>query len=104
MGLLTESDSELVDTQANSVTASLERLDDALERVIGIQTLAPDGLEVQEAAYEMAGIIDDLALTRDAMSSAKETEDELWVILKRDTASPDRVSDGTVCLEGGSGL
>ena len=81
VGLLTESDSELVGTQANSVTASLERLDDALERVTGVPELAPSALEVQEAAYDMAGIIDDLALTRDAMSTVNEVTDNLWVRL-----------------------
>ena len=81
VGLLTEPDSGLVDTQANSVTDSLERLDNALERVLGVQALAPGALEVQEAAYEMAGIIDDLALTRDAMSTANGAADDLWVRL-----------------------
>ena len=81
VGLLTEPDSGLVDTQANSVTDSLGRLDDALERVIGVQTLAPGALEVQGAAYEMASIIDDLALARDATSAANGAADDLWVRL-----------------------
>ncbi len=81
VGLLTEPDSGLVDTQANSVSDSLGRLDDALERVIGVQTLAPGALEVQDAAYEMAGIIDDLALARDATSAANGAADDLWVRL-----------------------
>ena len=81
VGLLTEPDSGLVDTQANSVTDSLERLDDALERVIGVQTLAPGALEVQGAAYEMASIIDDLALARGATSAANGAADDLWVRL-----------------------
>ena len=81
VGLLTEPDSGLVDTQANSVTDSLGRLDDALERVIGVQTLAPGALEVQGAAYEMARIIDDLALARDATSAANGAADYLWVRL-----------------------
>ena len=63
------------------VTDSLERLDNALERVIGVQELAPGALEVQEAAYEMASIIDGLALTRDAMSTANAAADDLWVRL-----------------------
>ena len=45
------------------------------------RTLAPGALEVQEAAYEMAGIIDGLALTRDAMSTANGAADDLWVRL-----------------------
>ena len=87
LGLLTEPDSGLADQPSTSVANSLERLEEALGRVIGVETLASDARAVQDAAYRMAEVIDNLALNRDALAAVSQTAGDLRVRL--DELSPD---------------
>ena len=87
VGLLTESDSALEDPGVSSVADSLERLEEALGQVTAVQALASDARAVQDAAYHMAEVIDDLALNRDALSAVNQTAADLRVRL--DELSPD---------------
>ena len=87
VGLLTESDSTLEDSGMSSVADSLERLEEALTQAAAVQALALDARAVQDAAYAMAEVIDDLALNRDALSAVNKTAADLRVRL--DELSPD---------------
>ena len=54
----------------DSVTESLERLEDALSVVSGVSALSADAQGVQDAAYELVAVIDELALNREAVLNA----------------------------------
>ena len=81
VGLLTEPDSRLEDLEASSVADSLERLEEALGQVSAVQALALDARAVQDAAYAMAEVIDDLALNRGALLAVSQTAAHLRVRL-----------------------
>lgn len=87
VGLLTEPDSGTGDLASSSIANSLERLEKALSRVSGVEALAADAGAVQDAAYGMAEIMDDLALNRVALSAVDQTAADLKVRL--DELSPD---------------
>ena len=70
LGLLVAPESGFEATQTDSVAGSLERLENALGEVSGVQVLAADAQEVQGVAHELAGFIDDIALSRRALSEA----------------------------------
>ena len=54
----------------DAVTDSLERLETALDRVSSVPALEEDAQAVNDAALNLAGVIDNLVVTRDALSSA----------------------------------
>ena len=65
-----ESGFQRQDTDA--LVRSLERLDDALNDVSGVTVLATDALAVSDAAYDLAEVVDNLVLTRDALLTAND--------------------------------
>ena len=76
--LMSDPDSGVVDgSQAGSVTASIERLEDALSVASGVPALSANALGVQDAAYELVAIIDDLAVSRDALLAASASVADL---------------------------
>ncbi len=68
--LMSDPDSGVSGTQTDSVTDSLVRLEDALSVTSGVPELAPIAREVQDAAYELVDVIDELAVNRDALIEA----------------------------------
>ena len=70
LGLLVGPESGFEATQTDSVAESLERLESALGEVSGVQVLASDAQEVQGVAHDLAGFVDDIALSRRALSEA----------------------------------
>ena len=81
LGLLAEPESGLQGSQADSVVESLERLEEALGEVSGVQALSSDASEVNDAAHDLAEVIDNLALSRDALVDANAASDDLRVRL-----------------------
>ncbi len=65
-----ESGFQRQDTKA--IAKSLQNLETALESVSGVQTLATDAQAVSDAAYDLAEIIDNLVLARDALLTAND--------------------------------
>ena len=65
-----ESGFQRQDTKA--IAKSLQNLETALESVSGVQTLATDAQAVSDAAYDLAEIIDNLVLARDALLRAND--------------------------------
>ena len=63
-----ESGFQRQDTEA--IARSLQRLETALESVSSVPTLATDAQAVSDAAYDLAEIIDNLVLARDALLTA----------------------------------
>ena len=57
---------------ADALVRSLERLDDALNDVSGVPVLATDAQAVSDAAYDLAEVVDNLVLTRDALLTAND--------------------------------
>ena len=81
LGLLVEPGSDFQSLQADSVVESLERLEKALSEVSGVQALSSDASEVNDAAHDLAEVIDNLALNRDALVDANGASDDLRVRL-----------------------
>ena len=77
-------------TQTDSVTDSLARLEDALSVASGIPGLSGDAQDVQDAAYGLVAIIDELAVNRDALLDASASAADL-----RDQATSLRGISGT---------
>ena len=67
------------DTQA--LLSSLERLDAALTDVSGVPVLAANAQAVSDAAYDLAEVIDNLVVTRDALLSANSLASDYRVRL-----------------------
>ena len=65
-----ESGFQRQDTEA--IARSLQRLETALESVSGVTTLATDAQAVSDAAYDLAEVVDNLVLTRDALLTAND--------------------------------
>ena len=65
-----ESGFQRQDTDA--LVRSLERLDDALNDVSGVPVLATDAQAVSDEAYDLAEVVDNLILTRDALLTAND--------------------------------
>ena len=57
---------------ADALVRSLQRLETALESVSGVPALAIDAQAVSEAAYDLAEVIDNLVLTREAVLTAND--------------------------------
>ena len=83
LGLLIEPDSGFENLQTDSVVESLERLETALGEVSGVEALASDARMVQDAAYDLAAVIDDLAVNRDALLDADSTAADLRARLEQ---------------------
>ena len=87
--LMSGPDSGIGVSQTGSVTESLERLEDALSVVSGVSALSADAQGVQDAAYELVGVIDELALNREAVLNANAAASKL-----RDEVDRLRVGSG----------
>ena len=81
LGLLAEPESGLQGKQEDSVVESLERLEKALSEVSGVPALAADASAVNDAAHDLAEVIDNLALNRDALVDANAAAADLRVRL-----------------------
>ena len=57
---------------ADALVRSLQRLETALESVSGVPALAIDAQAVSDAAYDLAEVIDNLVLTREAVLTAND--------------------------------
>ncbi len=68
--LLVETESGFELARADSTAASLQRIDDALARPLGLPALAADAAAVRDAAYDLADVVDELVVYREAVSSA----------------------------------
>ena len=55
-----------------ALVRSLERLDAALNNASGVPALATDAQAVSDAAYDLAEVVDNLVLTRDALLTAND--------------------------------
>ena len=86
LGLLTDPDSGFEDVQANSVTDSLGRIEEALARVSGVPALAPDADATHAAAFRLGSIIDEIDANREALSDANAAAADLQARL--DSLSP----------------
>ena len=87
--LMSGPDSGIGVSQTGSVTESLERLEDALSVVSGVSALSADAQGVQDAAYELVRVIDELALNREAVLNANAAASKL-----RDEVDRLRVGSG----------
>ena len=56
----------------DALVRSPERLDDVLNDVSGVPVLATDAQAVSDAAYDLAEVVDNLVLTRDALLTAND--------------------------------
>ena len=88
LGLLVDADSGFEHSQADSTAVSLKRIDEALNRVGGVPSLEPDATAVQDAAYDLADVIDELVVYRDGVSSANAEVADLLARLERLAADP----------------
>ena len=88
LGLLVEPGSGSEYVQTGSVDESLERLETALATVGGVQTLAPHVSAVQDAAYGLAEVIDELAVHRDVVLDANAAEADLRARLGEISGDP----------------
>ena len=88
LGILVETGSGFEYSQANSTAVSLERIDEALNRVGGVPSLESDATAVQDAAYDLADVIDELVVYRDGVSSANAKFADLLARLERLAADP----------------
>ena len=86
LGLLVGPESGFEATQTGSVAESLERLESALGEVSGVQVLAADAQEVQGVAHDLAGFVDDIALSRRALSEANAAAVDLRLRLQEVSA------------------
>ena len=88
LGLLVEPGSGSEYVQTGSVDESLERLETALATVGGVQALAPHVSAVQDAAYGLAEVIDELAVHRDVVLDANAAEADLRARLGEISGDP----------------
>jgi len=91
--LMTETGTDLDASLPSSVSESLSRLDNALGTVGSVPQLADDSQSVQDAAYALAGILDNLAVNRRAINEADAAALELQARI--DDVSADDVSSLT---------
>ena len=88
LGLLVETGSGFEYSQADSTAVYLERIDEALNRVGGVPSLESDATAVQDAAYDLADVIDELVVYRDGVSSANAEFADLLARLEGLAADP----------------
>ena len=98
LGLLVAPESGFEATQTDSVADSLERLENALGVVSGAQVLAADAQEVQGVAHDLAGFVDDIALSRRALSEANAAAVDLRLRLQEVSADTDASGPALVVL------
>ena len=77
LGLLAAPESGFVGFRPDSVAESLDRLASALGAVSGVQALASDARAVNDAAHDLAVVIDNLAVNREALSDANAAAADL---------------------------
>ena len=82
LGLLAGPESGFGELDADSLVESLGRLEGALGETSGVAALASDAREVGDAAHDLAAVIDNLALNRDALLGAGVAEAGLRVRLE----------------------
>ena len=70
LGMLAAPESGFAGFRPDSVAESLDRLASALGAVSGVQALASDARAVNDAAHDLAVVIDNLAVNREALSDA----------------------------------
>ena len=87
--LMSDPGSGFESVQTDSVAESLARLEDALSVVSGVSALSADAQGVQDAAYGLIGVIDELALNRVALLEANADASNL-----RDEVDRLRVGSG----------
>lgn len=71
--VVAESESGFQGMEADAVASSLQRLETALGEVTLVPSLASNAQAVNDAAYDLAGIIDNLAANRSDLLSANES-------------------------------
>ncbi len=79
LGLEVVADAESGFHQQDSqdLSTTLGRLEAALNRVSGVPALANDAQSVSDAAYNLAGVIDDLVVTREALLATDASAQEV---------------------------
>ncbi len=77
LGLLADTGTDGVTVEAGSLSESLSQLESALSTVSGVPSLASDAQAVQDAAYELTSVIDNLEVNRAAMLDAGAASTEL---------------------------
>ena len=82
LGLLAEPESGFGGLDSDSLVESLGRLESALGDAGGVPALAPDARGVGDAAHDLAAVIDNLALNRDALLGAGAAASGLRVRLE----------------------
>ena len=70
LGVVADAESGFQRQGTDAVTDSLEQLETALDRVSSIPSLEEDAQAVNDAAHNLAGVIDNLVVTRDALLSS----------------------------------
>ena len=88
--LMSIPDTGIADTQTDTVNESVERLEDALSVANGVPSLSANAQDVQDTAYELVAVIDELAVNRDALLDASASAADL-----RDQATSLRGVSGT---------
>ena len=87
LGLMAEPESGVQDFQTESVGDSLERLRSALDVVGSVPSLTEDAQSVNDSTQELAEVIDNLAVNRDALLVANNDAADLR--LRASNISPD---------------
>ena len=85
VGLLANTEADVAPV-AGSVSASLSRLENALGTAAGVSQLAGDAQAVQDAAYSLTGVIDNLLVNQEVMTQTSSDVAELREQLDSTTA------------------
>ena len=85
LGLLSNTEADVAPVTA-SVSASLSRLENALGTAAGVSQLAGDAQVVQDAAYSLTGVIDNLVVNQEVMTQTSADVAELREQLDSTTA------------------
>ncbi len=85
LGLLSNTEADVAPV-AGSVSASLSRLENALGTAAGVSHLAGDAQAVQDAAYSLTGVIDNLVVNQEVMTQTSADVAELRKQLYSTTA------------------
>ena len=81
LGLLAGPESGFDDFQSDSVVQSLQRLEGALNQVSGVLSLASGADAVNDAAHDLAAVIDNLAVNQEALLGSGREASELMARL-----------------------
>ena len=74
---LSDPETDINGQQSDSVADTLNRLENELTIVGGVPTLVTDAEEVHDAAFDLAGVIDELEINRDALLEANSAAAEI---------------------------